>query len=332
MKGERGMTRSLLVASGGGHLVELIELRQQARDLGEVVWVTANTPQTRSLLRGERVIHIPDIQPRDYWATAKLWPSARKIVKYVAPDQVISTGASPAVPFLIEAARRRIPARYVESLTRIMAPSSTGRLLAKTPGVRTYTAHEVSWHRWRHLPSPLGVYRAVPDDISGRIQRVDDIKQVVVTVGTTRDYPFRSLIDRLREILPPDADVLWQTGATDLTDLDLEFHPRVDHHDLIKAIENADVVIGHAGCGTALDALRLGKMPVLVPRRTHRNEHVDDHQVEVARWLGSTGLAVAVELSELAPEDLIYAATHRIVADQRGDAVDFAAIDETHSS
>ena len=47
---------ALLVASTGGHLVELMRLRPRLTGIGdEVTWVTFDTPQSRSMLAGEDV-------------------------------------------------------------------------------------------------------------------------------------------------------------------------------------------------------------------------------------------------------------------------------------
>jgi hypothetical protein len=69
-----------------------------------------------------------------------------------------------------------------------------------------------------------------------------------------------------------------------------------------------DVGVCHAGVGSALSALLVGKVPVLVPRRQKFGEHVDDHQVELAALLGDAGLAVVAEASDLTLADLERAA------------------------
>jgi len=73
-----------------------------------------------------------------------------------------------------------------------------------------------------------------------------------------------------------------------------EFHARVG---------DADVVISHAGMGTILTALELGKPLLIMPRRAQLLEQRNDHQVATARKLGELGLATVAkdeeELSEL---------------------------------
>jgi hypothetical protein len=54
-------------------------------------------------------------------------------------------------------------------------------------------------------------------------------------------------------------------------------------------------MVGHAGAGTVIAAMQHRSGLVLVPRRVAHREHVDDHQVELARTLAAAGKAIAVE-------------------------------------
>jgi UDP-N-acetylglucosamine transferase subunit ALG13 len=54
-----------------------------------------------------------------------------------------------------------------------------------------------------------------------------------------------------------------------------------------EAMAEAVCVVCHGGPTTIADAARHGKKPVVVPRRKALGEHVDDHQVAYAEWIGS---------------------------------------------
>lgn len=54
---------------------------------------------------------------------------------------------------------------------------------------------------------------------------------------------------------------------------------------LLERIAEAEVVVCHAGSGTLFDVLSLGHLPVVVPRRQHLREHVNDHQLEITEAL-----------------------------------------------
>jgi UDP-N-acetylglucosamine transferase subunit ALG13 len=141
------------------------------------------------------------------------------------------------------------------------------------------------------------------------------LRRVVVTVGMER--AFRRLIERALAVLPKDVEVLWQTGPTPVEGLPIEARPFVASAELDAAMREADLVIAHAGCGSAIAALRAGKLPVLVPRDPAHGEVVDDHQHEIARFLDEQGLAVHCEPEQLSVADLERAAgravTRRLV-------------------
>ncbi len=109
-----------------------------------------------------------------------------------------------------------------------------------------------------------------------------------MTLGTI-PYGFRRLVDRLLQILPSDVEVLWQTGATDVRDVPIRARRLIPARELDRFVAEADVVVAHAGTGSALTALEAGKCPVLVPRRQAHQEHVDDHQRLIARHLAERG-------------------------------------------
>src|SRR6185437_12924084 len=138
---------------------------------------------------------------------------------------------------------------------------------------------------WMHVGSVFDSFRPGP-------LRQGSLTRVVVTAGTTDSYGFRRLFERVAEIVPPEAAVLWQTGSTDVTGLPrVEPRPRVAAAELAAAIREADVVISHAGAGSALTALEMGQFPILVPRVASYGEHIDDHQRQVAHELERRGLA-----------------------------------------
>ena len=56
----------LLVASTGGHLFQLTRLAPRLGLSPDSEWVTFDTPQSRSLLKGKVVHHVPYVAPRDW--------------------------------------------------------------------------------------------------------------------------------------------------------------------------------------------------------------------------------------------------------------------------
>lgn len=299
--------QSLLVAGGGGHLEELWLLRSRLIGISdEVTWATPDTPQSRSLLRGERRIAIPQCEPRDARATLATTRQALHAVQAGRWQSVVSTGSLPAVPFLAVARARGIPAHYIETAARVDGPSLSARLVERIPGIHRYR-QSPTWRRdgWSYRGSVLDGFRATE-------QPVTALRHVVVTVGTNR-YGFRRLVESVARLLPPGVSVTWQTGSTDLSGLDLAASPLLSPQTLFDAMRQADVVISHAGVGSAITAMRAGKVPVLVPRRQAHGEHVDDHQQEIAATMRRAGLAVAAEPEDLDLGLLLAAAAQHVV-------------------
>ena len=70
---------------------------------------------------------------------------------------------------------------------------------------------------------------------------------------------------------------------------------RFSDSDCIKElIEEADVIVAHAGAGTIIDVLKLGKPLVLLPRKKEFREIVDNQQLELAEKLSKSSRAIEV--------------------------------------
>lgn len=301
--------RTLLVAGAGGHLEELWLLRPRLVGVpGDVTWATPDTAQSRSLLSGEHLVHIPRSDPHDVRATMTTTRLALETLRRGSWSAVVSTGSLPAVPFLAVARTLGIPCHFIESAARVVAPSLSARILDRVPGVHRYGQYR-TWtrRRWLFRGSVFDGFSPAP-----AVER--PIRRVVVTVGSSR-YGFRRLFEAVHELLPADAEVLWQTGRTDVDGLGIAAAATVPTAELASAMVEADLVVAHAGVGSALMALRAGKCPVLLPRRLREGEHADDHQQEVATVLAAAGLAVAADPGTLTASHLDRAMGCRVVAE-----------------
>jgi UDP-N-acetylglucosamine transferase subunit ALG13 len=178
-----------------------------------------------------------------------------------------------------------------------------------------YTQYS-SWAggQWTYRGSVFDAYEATPQaPPPGGLAR-----RVVVTMGTMKTYGFRRAVEALGKVLPevlaPGAEVLWQTGVTNVSGLGIETHATMPAAKLREAMSAADLVIAHAGVGSALTALDEGKTPVLLPRRKAYGEMVDDHQLMIADELATRGLAVSRAPEDLTDVDLHWAMGNRVSA------------------
>lgn len=56
-----------------------------------------------------------------------------------------------------------------------------------------------------------------------------------------------------------------------------------------RSLQEASLLIAHAGWGTLVQAMRAGKVPVVMPRRKRYGEIINDHQLEVVEALAKQG-------------------------------------------
>jgi beta-1,4-N-acetylglucosaminyltransferase len=118
----------LLVASNGGHLLQLSQLKDTwARE--ERHWVTFDKPDARSMLAGEDVTYAHHPTNRNIPNLLRNLRLALSLVRRLRPRAIVTTGAGVAVPFCWIG--RLLGARivYIESFARVNRPSLTGRLV-----------------------------------------------------------------------------------------------------------------------------------------------------------------------------------------------------------
>ena len=123
----------LLVCSTGGHLLQLVALREVWGDRSRL-WVTFDKSDARTLLEGERVAYAsgPTNWTFGLRAAANHARNLRlalRLVRRERPRVVLTTGAGLAVPFAWLARLSGARVVYVESLTRVDRPSLACRLI-----------------------------------------------------------------------------------------------------------------------------------------------------------------------------------------------------------
>ena len=124
---------------------------------------------------------------------------------------------------------------------------------------------------------------------------------ILVTVGTEK-FQFDRLMVWISILVKQDwieEKIVVQYGNC------MYFPGGIEAHKLLPAAEfkelamSADLVIGHCGEGTLLLAEKIKAPYILVPRRADLQEHVDNHQLELAHQLVNTGVPIAFSLEGL---------------------------------
>lgn len=134
---------------------------------------------------------------------------------------------------------------------------------------------------------------------------------VFATVGTHHDGFPRML--RALETVVADELIVQHGHGTPPSNATLA-RPAMPFAEMLQHFQEADIVITHAGVGSILLSLHHGHVPIVVPRQHRLGEHVDDHQVEMARVLAARNLVVAREAAELTLDDLTAAAAWSVRA------------------
>jgi UDP-N-acetylglucosamine transferase subunit ALG13 len=120
---------------------------------------------------------------------------------------------------------------------------------------------------------------------------------IFVTIGTSETF------DRLLKAVDGSVNgepMLVQRGVSLIAPEGASVVDFMNFEDFIDALRRARVIVMHAGVGSVLAAISVGKRPVVVPRLRRFGEAVDDHQLPFARRLHDAGLVLLVEdLSQL---------------------------------
>jgi UDP-N-acetylglucosamine transferase subunit ALG13 len=297
----------LLVASAGGHLVELIQIAEML-EIRNRHWVTYDNPMARSVLAGEPVSWARHAPPRDPTAVLHDVPLAMRVMQRESVNLAVTTGASIAVGWLAAARLRGVDCHFIESAARSHGPSLSMRICSVIPGVNLYTQSE-SWADDRHI-----FFGSVFDGFGPGTRRALPQRRlrVLVTLGTNKDFGFRRLVDRVCSITE-DCEVRWQISEQDTDHAPANARTRVPWVELWADHEWADVVVAHAGVGSALTAFRSGRHPILVPRSPELGENMDGHQRDIEPTLRGRDIATVCDVDMLTIAELREAATRSVV-------------------
>lgn len=118
----------LLVASNGGHLLQLLEMRDEWSRAARH-WVTFDKADARSLLASESVTYAHCPTNRNFPNLIRNAVLAGRLMLRLRPRAVVTTGAGVAVPFCYIGRLFGARVVYIESFSRIRKPSLTARLV-----------------------------------------------------------------------------------------------------------------------------------------------------------------------------------------------------------
>ena len=105
---------------------------------------------------------------------------------------------------------------------------------------------------------------------------------IFVTVGT-HEQGFERLIKKIDDLVRDGKikeDVIMQIGFTQYKPKYCKWEKLFPYSEMKEMMQKARIVITHGGPASFIMALQEGKIPIVVPRMSKYNEHVNDHQVD----------------------------------------------------
>ena len=142
--------RVLAVASGGGHWIQLMQLKEVFVG-SDVVYVTIDE-RCRSQINGAGFYMINDGNSATPWSLFLMAVKILFLVVRIRPDVVISTGAAPGVFALYWSKLLKAKTIWLDSLANVERLSLSGRLVLPIS--------DLFLTQWPHLEKPHGpVYK-----------------------------------------------------------------------------------------------------------------------------------------------------------------------------
>jgi len=124
---------------------------------------------------------------------------------------------------------------------------------------------------------------------------------IFLTVGTV--FPFDRLVSAVDKAIGDGLitdPVFAQIGDSSLKPENMEYTKMLNKDDFNRHMAESKYLISHAGIGSIVTALELGKRMLVMPRRKQFREHVNDHQVSTASKFENLGhILVAYDESQL---------------------------------
>lgn len=130
---------------------------------------------------------------------------------------------------------------------------------------------------------------------------------IFVTLGT-QDKQFKRLLEAVDK-LDTNEKIIAQIGSTDFSSAKMEIYKYMNLDEFTKCMNEARVVITHAGVGTIIMGLKLHKKMIVAARRKEFKEHVNDHQMQILENFSDEGYILPLkdfdDLENLIDKDFI---------------------------
>lgn len=303
------LQRGAIVVATGGHLEQALRRSAQLELQKQITFFTPRNSQSESKLKDYKHYFVHNVGSRDIIGLVRAGLQLFRLLRKRDFDYVLSTGAGVAIASAVVCKLRNIDFYYIESIARQNKPSMTGRILEKFKSANLYSeSKNFDSRRWNNIDSFFSDYEMLEEL---EVVSTSSGLKLFITVGTVHKFQFKRLVDLVESALLESDSVVWQVGNLESEIQSGQVHKEMTDSEFSRNLRSADVVISHAGVGSILNTLDAGKYPILIPRLSKHDEHIDDHQFEIASLVASFNLAQVVT-DKLTREDLLAAKRRQI--------------------
>lgn len=126
---------------------------------------------------------------------------------------------------------------------------------------------------------------------------------IFVVLGTQK-FQFNRLLKALDKLVEKGLItdmVVAQKGNSDYIPRNYKSIDFMDKEEFQEQIQNCSLMICHSGVGTIISGLKHEKKVIVIPRLAKYKEHIDDHQIEIAKIFEKKGYILVADR-----EDLLY--------------------------
>ena len=120
---------------------------------------------------------------------------------------------------------------------------------------------------------------------------------ILVLLGT-QNNDFHRLLDEVEKNIDNGnitEEVVVQAGFTKYNSDKMKIFDLTSKDNLNRLIEQANLVITHAGVGSIEMSLEKGKKIIAVPRKKKYGEHVNDHQIDIEEEFNEEGFLIGID-------------------------------------
>ncbi|GMV99492.1 MAG: hypothetical protein AMXMBFR84_06310 [Candidatus Hydrogenedentota bacterium] len=124
---------------------------------------------------------------------------------------------------------------------------------------------------------------------------------IYVTVGTMF-LDFARLIRKMDDIAQSTGErIICQIGMGETVPVHCEHFRFKPRQEIVALQREARVIVAHAGIGCVIEAMQASRPLIVVPRLKKHNEHMDDHQLDLAQAVARRGWGrMIVHMDDLA--------------------------------